>query len=901
MFAGDGAGTRSIPVPSAKIVVPRVPDPYLLRPRLVERLDARAPGQLTVVSAPAGYGKTLLLADWAQRRPGRCAWVSLDEGDNDERGFWAAVLAALRRCGAVPPRAGLDELDPPRPGAEGRFVTALVNALGDGGEPVALVLDDVHELTSPATLRGLAALVRHRPAELHLVLSGRTDPPLHLARMRLAGELHEVRARDLRFSVPEAAHLLADAEVDVRADQVERLVEQTDGWPAGLRLAALSLRTCDDPDRFLGDFAANDRAVAEYLVGEILDRLPAEVCDLLRAVSVCPQLTGDLAATLAGRPDAADMLDGLERQTSLVLSVGNERASYRVHPLLRAHLRADLKRRHPERLAEQHARAAAWYLAAGQPEVALHHAADAGDRERLLDLLAGQAVELVARGRHTVLQRMLRRAGPPEDPRAALVAALLALENGTPPDAGSPGGPAAPCPGSATAPGAHHLPADAAPAVQALAAVVRSRRAAAAGGPHAVLRVGAELGVVAEHAPSAVAWPLLDLAVALRTRGRTWQAWNVAQDALRQARRPGHRHLEMRALLVLSGLAFVLGEHRRMDELAERAHGLVPAERAAPADLTEVSALRALAALLRGEPAGALELAAPAGAAVDGVVETVLDGPAPGYADAPQRPVPAAPLLLAVRGAARLDLGRENEGLADLRRAHALAASGAGDPAWQATVAVLAHGGAVATGRHQLARELLAWADETAAGTGELLYLHARQQLLRGRPAAAAELLERLRDGAQPPRCRWVAVEVEVLACRLALSTQRRTSARQSLDRALDLAGSCDVLRPLALAPSDVADLLVRGLGGYAGREAVAVRALALHTALRRDDVSVPLTDRERAVLRLLPTQRSIHEIAEDLTVSESTVKTHVRAIYGKLGVRSRRDAVAMAHRRGVL
>ncbi|MGD9528251.1 MAG: AAA family ATPase, partial [Pseudonocardia sp.] len=444
MIVGGGGDARRA-VPGAKIAVPRVPQPFVPRPRLVARLDARAPGQLTVVSAPAGYGKTLTLADWARRRPESVAWVSFDEGDNDGRAFWAAVLAALAGCPAVPERTWRDAPDlPPHPTTDDglaatvvptlvpAIVPQIVNALAEARRPVALVLDDVHEITSPEPLRGLAALVRHRPPQLHLVLSGRTDPPLHLARMRLAGELHEVRARDLRFSVEEAALVLAQADVDVRPDQVRLLVEQTEGWPAGVRMAAMSLRTRDDADRFLMDFAANDRAVAEYLVCEILDRLPADVCDLLRDVSVCDQLTGELAATLTGRADAPGVLDALEGRTSLVLSMGDGRTSYRVHPLLRAHLRADLRRRRPDRLAALHAIAARWYLPAGRPTLALAHAAESGDPALHLRVLAEQAVAMVGRGQHALLWRHLRRAGPPADPRVGLLSALLAVEDGDP-------------------------------------------------------------------------------------------------------------------------------------------------------------------------------------------------------------------------------------------------------------------------------------------------------------------------------------------------------------------------------------------------------------------------------------------------------------------------------------
>ncbi|MGE3284705.1 MAG: LuxR C-terminal-related transcriptional regulator [Pseudonocardia sp.] len=897
MIVGGGDDARRA-VPGAKIAVPRVPQPFLPRPRLLARLDARVEGQLSVVCAPAGYGKTLTLADWARRRPECVAWVSLDETDNDPGSFWAAVLASLARCPAVPERAGPAGLTGPLDSATGdgpvtAVVAALVNALAEADRPVALVLDDVHEIISPESLRGLAALVRHRPPQLHVLLSGRTDPPLHLARLRLSGELHEVRARDLRFSVAEAALVLAQADVDVRPDQVRLLVDQTEGWPAGVRLAAMSLRTHDDADRFLVDFAANDRAVAEYLVCEILDRLPADVCDFLRDVSVCDQLTGELAATLAGRADAPDMLDALEAQTSLVLSVGDTRTSHRVHPLLRAHLRADLRRRHPDRLAALHARAAGWYLTAGRHTLALAHAAEAGDPALHLRVLAEQAVAIVGRGQHALLRRHLDRAGPPEDPRVTLLSALLAVEDGY-------------AEAVAIEPArARRLPVDGSPEVAILRAVIRSRRAATAGGPHALLRVAAEFAAVAAagtdaagRAAAAVPALLLDLAVALGERGDTGRAGSVARDALQQAQQAGHGLTAARGRLLLADLACAAGDLRESALLAERAgHALAATGHEPAAELVHARALQGLAALLGGAPADALELVAPAARLVEPT----------GAGDELRAVLPMAPLLLAVRGTAALDLGRESAALGDLHSAGALAARPhhPATPASLAAVAVLVHAGAAATGRHQLARTLLTWARDAVGGTGEILLLQARRQVHRGRHAAAAELLDGLRgglaDGSVPALCPWTATEVEVLACHLALLADRRTAARQALERALELVAVTDLLRPLAVAPPEVVDLLIRGLGGYGAREPVAVRALEVHAALPREHAPVRLTDRERAVLRLLPTQRSIHEIAEDLTVSESTVKTHVRAIYGKLGVNSRRDAVAVAHRRGVI
>src|SRR3712207_1859952 len=233
---GSSAGGRrpcpSRPgVPRVKTAVPRLPQRHVRRPRLVAAMEAAAPGQITLVSAPAGYGKTLLLAEWASRRPEATAWMSLDADDNDDHRFWTAVLTALTSCAAVPADSAVRRLAvPTRPSQDPTFLAAVVDAVDLVPGPVRLVLDDVHELTAPDPLHGLACLVRDRPPGLHLVLGGRSDPPLALGRMRLNGEVCEIRAGALRFSVPEAAELLTATDVVLRPHQLRLLVEQTEGW-----------------------------------------------------------------------------------------------------------------------------------------------------------------------------------------------------------------------------------------------------------------------------------------------------------------------------------------------------------------------------------------------------------------------------------------------------------------------------------------------------------------------------------------------------------------------------------------------------------------------------------------------------------------------------------------------
>jgi LuxR family transcriptional regulator, maltose regulon positive regulatory protein len=289
--------TAALRVAVGKTVVPELPAEFTPRPALRQQLDAATPAQVIVVSAPAGSGKTLLLADWVRQQGGlETAWISLDADDNDPRRLWSGVLSALlafsspsrgvrlQRVAAMAQRAEVDDL-----------VEALADALDDPGAPVRVVLDDVHELTGREVLRDLTRLIRRNPAGLRLVLASRTDPPISVPRLRLEGRLHELRADVLRFTPADTAAMLSATGLDLTAAQVAVLHTRTEGWAAGLRLAALALRRTDDVSAFLTSFSGDERSVAEYLTVEILDGMSPETQDFLRTVSVCSPLRAVVA------------------------------------------------------------------------------------------------------------------------------------------------------------------------------------------------------------------------------------------------------------------------------------------------------------------------------------------------------------------------------------------------------------------------------------------------------------------------------------------------------------------------------------------------------------------------------------------------------------------------------
>jgi LuxR family maltose regulon positive regulatory protein len=418
---------RSEELLATKLVAPLPRWRPVARPRLLGLLEAGTNGPLTVLAAPPGAGKTILLASWMLNGdpPGPVAWVTVDRGDDDPARFWSHVVTALRSSGAAPPDGLLAGLGPPSPDALQGFLAVLVNGLAELAGPVVLVLDDLHEAPGPAVAGGLQFLLRHAPPQLRLVVASRSDPPLSLHRLRVAGQLVEIRAAELAFTPAEAGELLTGMGVELPDAEVETLWRRTEGWVAGLRLAALSLRDHPQPGRFVAEFAGDDHAVAGYLLEEVLARQAPDVQEFLLRTCVADRLCGGLADALTGRGDGERMLALLEHDHAFTTGLGPGRSWYRLHQLFAELLRAELGHRWPEDVPGLHRRAAEWHAANGMVEEAVDHALAGGDPDRAAGLLAAHGFAIVLRGRAETLRELLGRlpAGRVRDDRElALVA-----------------------------------------------------------------------------------------------------------------------------------------------------------------------------------------------------------------------------------------------------------------------------------------------------------------------------------------------------------------------------------------------------------------------------------------------------------------------------------------------
>src|SRR5918993_3358507 len=398
-----------VPLLASKLTPPRTPRWLVTRGRLLELLDAGVQDRLTVLTGPAGSGKTVLLSSWASTAalPGPVAWLSLDGADNDPARFWSYLLAALRQSGAAPPNGRLGSLGMPIGGPDQGFLLGLAAGLAELAGPVVVVLDDVHQLTNPAVLDGLATMLGRSTASLRLVLAGREDLPLPLARLPVAGRPIQVGAGELAFTADEAAKLLAGHGLVLADADLALVWARTEGWAAGLRLAALSLEDHPDPEGLIAGFTGTSRAVADFLLEEVLGRLPEEDQAFLLHTSVVERVSGELADALTGRADGAQTLARLARTNAFVAALDEGRSWYRYHQLLAELLHARLQASAPRLVPELHRRAAGWYQDHGLPVEATRHALAAEQWPLAAELLARIWQDFILDGEMALLGQLV--------------------------------------------------------------------------------------------------------------------------------------------------------------------------------------------------------------------------------------------------------------------------------------------------------------------------------------------------------------------------------------------------------------------------------------------------------------------------------------------------------------
>ncbi len=905
---------------ATKLHVPRPRPGFLARPRLLEHLTEATARELTLVCAPAGFGKTSLLGEWARRRPRPVAWLSLDAADSDPARFWRYVAAALDqvRAGIGPQVAALLQGPQQRPPLEA-VVTALVNQLATAPDEVVLVLDDYHLLDAAPVHHSLAFLLERLPAQLRLVVASRADPPLPLARLRARGQLAELRAAELRFTVDEAAALLKAATgLELPADSVAALVARTEGWVAGLQLAGLSLAGHADPAGFVASFSGSHRYVLDFLSEEVLARQPEELVRFLLESSVLERLYGPLCDAVCGRSDSQQLLAQVERANLFLLPLDEVRGWWRYHQLFADLLRVRLAQEQPERVPALHRNAAAWCEAHDLGDDAIHHALAAGEAGWAARLVERHLEEQILRRSEGATMARWLAALPAEvvraRPRLCLGQAISALLGGR--------------------------------ADQAEPLIDAAERAATVAGAEPYQPSVGRTASILANLPAVLAVGHADLA---RLRGDPEREASFARQALAQLTDQDR----LLGSFVRYHLAMADWLGGRLGE-AERALGEVVAERLAAGE--RYLAVRAcydlghlqqahgrLGAALRTYQGGlalATEPGQPrlpaAGMAQVGLAEVLYErselDAALQHATAGVgscRQLAYTPPL--ATGLATLAWIRQAQG----DRSGALDAIGQAEgvmpgpdmvdllnpvPAQRARL--LLTQGNVAAAAHWIRQRGLRADDRPDYPRERAWLLLARVLLAQQTPDRALRLLGQLRDLAMAQERMGSLIEVQVLRALALQAAGDQAGALGALTEALTLGAPEGYLRVFVDEGAPVATLLGKLATTPATAQAVAAPVPRAHLgrvleAFERDGLAVlprprpggavvaglvaPLSARELEVLGLLAAGRSNQTIAEELVITLDTVKRHVTHILDKLGVANHTQAVIRARELGLL
>jgi LuxR family maltose regulon positive regulatory protein len=863
----------------------------IARPRLFELLGAA--GRVTVVSAQAGSGKTFLMRSWvaAEGLGDHVAWVSVGRDEHDPLAFWLSVLDSLRGTRVGSKRVRELTAAPDLDGAT--VVRRLLEDLGSLDDRVWLVIDDLHELQADEAIQQVGLLLGAAPPQLRVVLSTRRDQRLGLHRLRVEGELTEIRAEDLRFTLEESRALLTAAGVRLSDGALESLVETTEGWVAGLRLAALSLARDPDPERLAASFSGRERGVAEYLLAEVLERQPEEVTRLLLRTSILERVSGPLADRLTGDSGSERILWALEDAGAFVVALDAERTWFRYHHLFADLLALELRRTAPQELPGLHTIAAEWLAEHGHPVEAIRHAQAAEDWGLATRLLADNFVSMYYEGRLATGRELLSGfpAGmPATDPELAALAAADTVAAGS----------------------LHATERYLAPAERMSASVPEDRRGrfqvALVSVRLALARARNDLDAVAEQArrlleladshdaietgvgdESLRATGLICLGATEMWTGRLEPAERHLEQALEEARRIGQPWLELQALSHWAILGLLrspaIGEQRAREAIElERAHGWEESAWATTAYVALGSV-----SLWRGQ-------LAEAGGWLDRA-ELVLKRLA--------EPTTAM-MLYAERFMLEFARGRHEEAMTAQRAVDSIQQGFAtrhilATRAQARRLEVLVH-----MRETDLVEQALAQMDEEVRETTWMRVVEATLRLADEDPEGAAAALAPILDGASPiDDPRW---EIQALLLRASAEDALGDTGASSraLERALELAEPDGLLLPFLLhrAP-ELVERHSRLRTTHSSLISEILNLLAGHApAARPEDaepLQEPLTDAELRVLRYLPTNLRGPDIAAELFVSPNTIRTHLRNAYAKLGVHSRADAVKRARALGLL
>ncbi|MGH2862498.1 MAG: LuxR C-terminal-related transcriptional regulator, partial [Solirubrobacteraceae bacterium] len=853
------------------------------RRELFDRLAGAT--RVTEVAAPAGSGKTLLLRSWirAAGLADRAAWVTIPRGGLDPQGLWLTLLDALRGSASCSPHVreltGAPDLD------GWSIVERLLEDLQSLKQPVWLVIDDLHELRSRDALRQLELLLIRAPEELRFVLVTRGELRLGLHRVRLQGALTEIRAGDLRFTVAEARALFDAVGAQLSDRAVERLAARTEGWAAGLPLAALSLDGSSDPERFAAEFSGSERTVAEYLLAEVLERQPPDVRRLLLRTSILDRVNGELADLLTGAPGGAALLHALEQANAFVSATDTARAWFRYHQMLADLLALELRRTAPEEIPALHRIAADWFEQHGDHVEAVRHAQAANDWDLAVRVLSDHWFGLVLSGQASTAHELVGRFPADtliDNPELGALRSAVALSRGSFEQA------------------ARQLAA----AQGGVASVTEGRRGRfqlmLAIQRLEIARQRADLPAVAQEAEQLLApidsadleglavseerhaLALISLGIAKVWTARLHEAEEHLDDGIALARRTEQPYLE------LTGLAHsaIAVSFRRFSLAAERGTEAI--------DLAQRHGWSE-------EPITGVAYTALAGAMVAHARLQEADRWfARAYATLRPEAHPAAGLMLHhARGNLHLARGRNLEALTDYQAAERLGRQLAAPHAVTTRIQGQLLHALVSMGQTDRVEQAIAAMDSQTQHSGPVRTAMAALRLAQRDPEAATIALAPILDDAtaEANPSTLVVAQACLLQARARDALGDAGARRRALERALELAEPDGLLAPFLFHP--VPDLLERHSRFDTTHRSLILEILSLlvgtqpaSAADEPERLAEPLSQSELRVLRYLPTNLSNKEIAGELYVSVNTVKAHIKHLYAKLDTHHRGEAV---------
>jgi LuxR family maltose regulon positive regulatory protein len=907
-MSANGSGNPMGDILFTKLYIPPPRGDAVARPQLLERLDQIAPGSLTLLAAPAGYGKTSLLSAWAAKLPKSVAWISLDEGENDLARFLTYLTAAIRTLHSDFGESALVMLRSPKSLNPDPILTGLLNEISDWNEELFLVLDDYHVLSETNIHRAVSYILDHIPSKMQVLIATRTDPPLSLARLRGRGKLQEFRVKDLQFSLEEAKQFIKNSfELQISEKDLQLLNRRTEGWITGLQLAALSLKGLEDPSTFIQAFAGDDRLIVDYLVEEVLSNLPKEKRHFLTRTGILRKLSSSLCDAVVYGDAAAgkseEFLESIEADNLFLVPMDNRRLWFRYHQLFADLLQKRLMETESDFIPKLHRRASEWFENQGYANDAIRHAYESGDVDRAAELIIREAEATLMRSEVITLRRWIDRL--PEgfsypDPQLYIYHAISLLLGGA-----SQEDVEDVLQGAESDPSQNLIRGEVA-SLRAMAAMYR-------GEMNSSVKFAQE---ALDHLPETSHFlrslTIDTLGIAYVMQGDLEDAVSILQEAVQAGQDSGNILVAAGALSNVAGLVMHAGDLKQAYDLYSQALEIARDSEGKPLPIAG-KALMGLGEIAREQ--NDLEKATRDLLEAIDLLENFGEGG----------------IIVAYLTLSRIYhvRGDDRAAFEMLEKAQKLATQSAGMEMDDILVSIQRARLNLSLGNLE---EAIRWVDEReldstgivnggqpeklTSSSFTLLELSeyttwVRILIAQGRYQEAQSVLDLCLSMAQETNQLRRILECQILQAVLHQGMGKMDSAVQIIREALDLANEHGYFRIFLDEGEELVQLLYeasrRGIEpDFAGKLLAAythTEALPKGRPLTADALEIvePLSERELEVLGLIAQGMSNQEIARKLVLSLSTVKWHSGNIYGKLGAKNRTQAVAKARQLGIL